>query len=145
MKVENRQQAVAGSKHRIKHLRCELREEEAILRRDLQRLRKEKMNGQSKTDSDAAYKSNIYGANIVNLDHLKDLLTDIPLDVAGDLLLWSCTNDTYTLAQVKLRRDDVYTTGIGITKRSPTDPINTTAGTRIAVRRALDDWLRKQA
>ncbi len=144
MKVESRQQVVAITKFRIKDLRRELREEEEVLRHDLRHLRKEKMNGKDKTDSDAPYALKTCAIRIVDLDHLKDLIdaTSIPLDIKDNLFLWSWTNDTYTLAEVRSTGAFPNTSGIGITKRSPTDAINATAGMRIAVRRALDDWMR---
>lgn len=145
MKAESRQQEIAISKFRIKGLRQELREEETALRKDLHRLRKERMDGQTKTDSNAAYNIDINGTLIRNVDHIQDLLTSAEILPATriNMFLWVWSNGTYTLAEVRLAGATADRTGIGITKRSPTDAINPLAGTRIAVRRALDDWMRK--
>ena len=143
MKVESRQQVVAITKFRIKGLRRELREEEEVLRHDLRHLRKEKMNGQPKTDSDAPYALIIDGAIIDSLPNLSDIIAASNIGPRSDMHLWIWSNDTYTLAEVRSTGAFSNTSGIGITKRSPTDVINADAGMRIAVRRALDDWMRR--
>lgn len=143
MKAQDRRDKIGAARQTIKRLLAETS-------RDVRRLKKEQQKERQgdKTDSSSPYTlihDNNYSHTQMLAEYLDIILKDVGIDgaLAAIMSIRMWTNNTYTVAQVRLPGDDVGKWGVGVTKRCPTDAKNTEIGARLAVRRALVDWKEK--